>query len=184
MSDSATPWTITHQAPLSMEFSRQEYWSGLPFPSPGDLPNPGNEPMNPAGGFFTTVSPRKPSSCVCSPQMPASGRTRRSLMTKASSCLTMNDAIAMHVKSNLGPRKRWIEQYCLCHLTAKEVKTTCIFKAQTSVALGPALHQVLKYAQVTWVTCFVFQHPPSSQVQPVSYPRGASGAAPSMSFLY
>ena len=39
-----TPWTIIHLAPLSMEFSRQEYWSGLPFPSPGDLPNPGNEP--------------------------------------------------------------------------------------------------------------------------------------------
>ena len=37
----ATPWTIAHQAPLSMEFSRQEYWSGLPFPSPGDLSNPG-----------------------------------------------------------------------------------------------------------------------------------------------
>ena len=35
-----TPWTVAHQAPLSMEFPRQEYWSGLPFPSPGDLPNP------------------------------------------------------------------------------------------------------------------------------------------------
>ena len=40
-------WTITHQAPLSMEFSRQEYWSGLPFPSRGDLPNPGIEPGSP-----------------------------------------------------------------------------------------------------------------------------------------
>ena len=38
-----TPWTVAHQAPLSMEFSRQEYWSGLPFPSPGDLPDPGIE---------------------------------------------------------------------------------------------------------------------------------------------
>ena len=38
---SATPWTVAHQAPLSMEFSRQEYWSGLPFPTPGDLPDPG-----------------------------------------------------------------------------------------------------------------------------------------------
>ena len=36
----ATPWTVAHQAPPSMEFSRQEYWSGLPFPSPGDLPDP------------------------------------------------------------------------------------------------------------------------------------------------
>ena len=39
-----TPWTIAHQAPLSMEFSRQEYWSGLPFPPPGDILDPGMEP--------------------------------------------------------------------------------------------------------------------------------------------
>ena len=43
----ATPWTIAHQAPLSMGFSRQEYWSGLPCPSPGDLPDPGIEPEFP-----------------------------------------------------------------------------------------------------------------------------------------
>ena len=43
----ATPWTVAHQAPLSMGFSRQEYWSGLPFPSPGGLPNPGIEPRSP-----------------------------------------------------------------------------------------------------------------------------------------
>ena len=44
----AIPWTVAHQAPLSMGFSRQEHWSGLPFPSPGDLPNPGVEPGSPA----------------------------------------------------------------------------------------------------------------------------------------
>ena len=44
----ATPWTVAHQAPLSMGFSRHEYWSGLPFPSPGDLPDPGIEPTFPA----------------------------------------------------------------------------------------------------------------------------------------
>ena len=44
----ATPWTVACQAPPSMGFSRQEYWSGLPFPSPGDLPNPGIEPKSPA----------------------------------------------------------------------------------------------------------------------------------------
>ena len=44
----ATPWTVTHQAPLSMGFSRQEYWNDLPFPSPGNLPNPGIEPRSPA----------------------------------------------------------------------------------------------------------------------------------------
>ena len=43
-----TPWTVAPQAPLFMEFSRQEYWSGLPFPSPGDLPDPGTESMSPA----------------------------------------------------------------------------------------------------------------------------------------
>ena len=44
----ATPWTVAHQAPPSMGFSRQEYWSGLPFPSPGDLPNPGIKLKSPA----------------------------------------------------------------------------------------------------------------------------------------
>ena len=50
-----TPWTVACQAPLSMGFSRQEYWSGLPCPPPGDLPYPGIEPMSPAlaGRFFT-----------------------------------------------------------------------------------------------------------------------------------
>ena len=48
VSDSAAPWTVAHQAPPSMGFSRQEYWSGLPFPSPGDLPDPGIEPGSPA----------------------------------------------------------------------------------------------------------------------------------------
>ena len=43
----ATPWTIAYQAPPTMGFSRQEYWSGLPFPSPGDLPKPGSDPGSP-----------------------------------------------------------------------------------------------------------------------------------------
>ena len=47
MSDSVTPWTVAYQAPPSMGFFRQEYWNGLPFPSPGDLPNPGTEPRSP-----------------------------------------------------------------------------------------------------------------------------------------
>ena len=55
----ATPWTVAHEAVLSIAFSGQEYWSGLPFPSPGNLPDPGIKPvsvMSPvlAGGFFTT----------------------------------------------------------------------------------------------------------------------------------
>ena len=63
MSDSfVIPWTVAHQAPLFMGFSRQEYWSGLPFPHPGDISNPGIEPESSAlaGGFFTTEPPGKP----------------------------------------------------------------------------------------------------------------------------
>jgi len=58
----ATPWTIAHQAPLSMEFSRQEYWSGLPFPSPGDLPDPGVEYSSPPlqAYFIPSEPPGKP----------------------------------------------------------------------------------------------------------------------------
>ena len=58
------PWTMAHQASLSMGFPRHEYWSGLSFPVPGDLPDPGIEPMSPAfptltGGLFNTEPPRK-----------------------------------------------------------------------------------------------------------------------------
>ena len=58
----ATPWTVDLQASLSMGFPRQEYWSGLPFPSPGDLLDPEIESTSPglAGGFFTTEPPGKP----------------------------------------------------------------------------------------------------------------------------
>ena len=64
----ATPCTAAYQAPLSMGLSRQEDWSGLPFPSPGDLAHPGAEPASPAppalvGGFFTTEPPGKPIIC-------------------------------------------------------------------------------------------------------------------------
>ena len=64
MADSfVTPGTVAHQAPLSMGFPRQEYCSGLPFPFPGYLPDPGIELVSPvlAGGFFTTEPPEKPS---------------------------------------------------------------------------------------------------------------------------
>ena len=58
----ATLWTVAYQAPPSMEFSRQEYWSGLPFPSPGDLPDPGIEPRSPAlwADALTSEPPGKP----------------------------------------------------------------------------------------------------------------------------
>ena len=61
-----TPWTVAHQAPLSMGFSRQEYWSGLPFPSPGDLPNPEIEPRSPTlqADALSSEPPGKPSICL------------------------------------------------------------------------------------------------------------------------
>ena len=54
----ATPWTVAHQDPLSMGFSRQEYWSGVPFPSPGDLPTAGIEPGSPT--FRADALPSEP----------------------------------------------------------------------------------------------------------------------------
>ena len=65
MSNSVTPCAVVCQVSLFMGFRRQEYWSGLPFPSPGDLPDPGIEPASPispslAGRFFTTVPLVKP----------------------------------------------------------------------------------------------------------------------------
>ena len=57
-----TPWTVARKTPLSMGCPRQELWSGLPFPYPGDLPDPRIEPMSPglAGRFFTIEPPGKP----------------------------------------------------------------------------------------------------------------------------
>ena len=64
----ATPCTVARQALLSLGFSRQEFWNGLPFPSPEDLLNLGIKPKSPVleGRFFTTVPPGKPCTCICS----------------------------------------------------------------------------------------------------------------------
>ena len=74
-----TPWTITYQAPWSMGFSRQEYWSGLPFPSPGDLPNPGIEPGSPTWQADSLSSeppgePRREQNIP--PPLPLTGKSR------------------------------------------------------------------------------------------------------------
>ena len=67
----ASSWTVAHQAPLSMGFSRQAYWSGLPFPSPGNLPDPGSEPQSPAlqADSLLSESPRKPRGYINSHQL-------------------------------------------------------------------------------------------------------------------
>ena len=66
----ATPWTVAHQSPLSMGFSRQEYWSGFPFPPPGDLANPRIEPKSPAlqADSFLSEPPGKLSFCLLRPK--------------------------------------------------------------------------------------------------------------------
>ena len=71
----ATPWTVAHQASLSMGFFRQEYWSGLPFPPSGEPPNPGTEPTSPAlaGGFLTTAPPNQVSPLRQVPQKHTAG---------------------------------------------------------------------------------------------------------------
>ena len=82
VSDSfSTPWTVAHQAPLSMTFSRQEYWNGLPFPPSGDLPDSGMEPTSPAspglaGRFFATEPPGKPHNGPPAPHTEAYGSER------------------------------------------------------------------------------------------------------------
>ena len=71
------PWTVAHQAPPSMGFSRQEYWSGLPFPSPGDLPNPGIKPRSPTlqADALTSAPPfyQRPHQILPKPFIPSLG---------------------------------------------------------------------------------------------------------------
>ena len=68
----ATPWTAAYQAPPSMGFSRQEYWSAVPFPSPGDLPDPGIKPRSPT---LQAEPPEKPQICL-SPNLPLNRRSK------------------------------------------------------------------------------------------------------------
>ena len=67
----STPWTVAYQASLSMGFSRQEYWSGLPFPSPGDLPDPGIKPGSPTleADALTSEPPGKPKTVIFRPYL-------------------------------------------------------------------------------------------------------------------
>ena len=89
-----TPWTIGCQAPLTMEFPRQEYWSELLFPSPGDLPNPGNEPTSPAltAGFFTTGPLGKPLLSINQFK-----KKRHCWVTKSRWCLVLNWPVIVYV---------------------------------------------------------------------------------------
>ena len=91
MTDSVTPCTVAHQAPLSRGFPRQEYWSGLPFPPLGDLPNQGIQPASPAlsGQFFTAELP---------------GKLVTSLQTGKTCCM-MGVSLLRRISSNTGVSK-------------------------------------------------------------------------------
>ena len=94
------PWTVAHQAPLLMEFSRQEYWSGVPLPPLGDLPDAGIEPAplaspSLAGGFFTASAPLPGRGCPLTREgkPPYQGGCCCSSVTK--SCLTLCDSMEL-----------------------------------------------------------------------------------------
>ena len=94
-----TPWTVAHQAPPSMEFSRQEYWSGLPFPSPGDLPDPGIEPRSPASQANTLTS--EP---VLKPHVISSDRPMLQLCVAAQFYLESNGEYILEVWRQANPK--------------------------------------------------------------------------------
>ena len=101
-----------HQAPPSVGFSRQEYWSGLPFPSPGHLPNPGIEPRSPAlaGGFFTTEPPGKPilyiAVYICQSKFPSSSYVHVPLSEDIK--LIRTSLVAQTVKCLSTMRETWV----------------------------------------------------------------------------
>ena len=95
VSNSATPRTVARQAPLSVDFSRQEYWSVLPFPPPGDLPSPGTEPKSLtfpalAGGFFTTSATRGLQSLESCPAPRPCAPSQSSCSPRAVRCTTLD----------------------------------------------------------------------------------------------
>ena len=105
-----TPWTAAHQAPQSMGFSRQEYWSGLPFPSPGDLPDPGIEPGSPAleADALTSEPAGKPYSFYTTSSKPQTQKKHNTLFISSHLCdreliqeieregITLNNSMSEH----------------------------------------------------------------------------------------
>ena len=115
MSDSsAILRTITHKAPLSMGFPKQESWSGLPFPSPGDLPSPEIESVSPAliGEFFTTESPGKPFRTGSHSSLHGQGGgALTGPGTQEEACLLLQGDLGrgdQHRKRQQGPKPHWV----------------------------------------------------------------------------
>ena len=90
----ATPWTVAHQVPLSMGFPRQEYWIGLPFPSPGHLPDPGIEPASPAWQADSLLLShlRNPGNMIRSHQRDGTGREAGGRFRMESTCTPVADS--------------------------------------------------------------------------------------------
>ena len=121
----ATPWTVDYEAPPSMQFSRQEYWSGLPFPSAGDLPDPGIKPGSPT--LQTDALPSEPPGKQPCPQQPCSQVRETTLKQRGPQAdITVNDVQLDKIR--LGHEQRESERGCLrlklqgCPLEEAELK--------------------------------------------------------------
>ena len=133
----AAPWTLAYQAPLSIEFSRQEHWSGLPFPSPGDLPNPGIEPGSPTLRADTLPSepPRnwpeykpvnKVYSCNLSMYFYQSLNFTVFLMTVSLLTIWINIVTELHSQfTELHSNSEWSQLLFEHHKRAKSILQTC-----------------------------------------------------------
>ena len=100
-------WTAARQAPLSMGFPRQKYWSGLPLPSPGDLPDPGIGPVSPAlaGRFFTAAPPGKPQQTNTGTKIPQFGNTCCVILIMGS---LVKSSCCCHHHGPHQPRTLWV----------------------------------------------------------------------------
>ena len=117
----ATPWTVALQAPLSMGFARQEYWSGLPFPTPGDVPDPRIEPGSPAlqAEFLPTeLQGKSPHSRACAETREATAMKSLRIATRESPCAATNtqhsqNKTHMHTYIGLSHQSHFTSEYDL-----------------------------------------------------------------------
>ena len=148
----ATPWTVAHQATLSMEFSRQEYWSRLPFSTPGNLPEPGNKAtflISPAlaGRFFTTRPPGNPRVLVDSPIF--IWRKGLKLVCSRPRCcveLSVWSTLTCNLQS---PLPEWCDMVLICPPYAISEVWCCVQRAGIRARLSWLISQ-LRYVLAVW----------------------------------
>ena len=150
----ATLQTVTHQAPLSMEFSRQEYWSGFPFPSPGDLPNPGIKPGFPALQANSLPSEPPPESPALEDRFLNTGPPGNS--PKTFSKVRKLQAWTHYIYTYMS--------MCMCVLVAQSCPTLC--DSSDCNSPGSSVHGILQATVLEWVAM------PSSRGS--SWPRDRS----------